>query len=128
MNIVSFATYQISGKGRGKLLGFPTINMQIPDGLLMQEGVYAAWIGIGDARLMGALHYGPVPVFGEQRVTLEVFLIDVDAEAVELFDTTRIAVTVAHRLRDIQAFDTQEGLVAQMHKDVKRVREHLISS
>jgi riboflavin kinase/FMN adenylyltransferase len=127
MSIASFTTQQVSGKGRGKLLGFPTINMRIPHDLDMAQGIYAAWIGIGNARYMGALHYGPVPVFGQKEATLEVFLIDVVAEAIDKLDTTRIHVTILYRLREIQTFSTQEGLVDQIYKDVRSVREYLAS-
>jgi riboflavin kinase / FMN adenylyltransferase len=125
MSIASFTTQQVRGKGRGKLLGFPTINMQIPGDLVMDEGIYAAWIGIGEARYKGALHYGPVPVFGENQPTLEVFLLDVTPEAVALLDMTNIYVSAVKRLRDVRSFATSDELVQQIRQDVIDVRASL---
>ncbi|MBI5619675.1 riboflavin kinase, partial [Candidatus Gottesmanbacteria bacterium] len=67
---------QIKGKGRGKLLGFPTINLEIPEGLTLKEGIWAVWVTIAGKRYGGALHFGPVPTFREREKSLEVFLLD----------------------------------------------------
>ena len=95
---MTFTTRQIKGHGRGKLLGFPTINMEIPTGMDLLEGIYAAWISIGGKTFMGALHYGPVPVFGQQTNSLEVFLLDVRDD--QIGDTSSIEVDPVKRLRD----------------------------
>ena len=38
----------IPGRGRGKQLGFPTLNLQIPRQVIPAEGVYAGWVSLGD--------------------------------------------------------------------------------
>ena len=77
MHIVS---RQVKGKGRGKVIGFPTINLDIPSGLSLEDGIYAAWVTIGDRRYKGALHFGPIPTFDETTKSLEVFLLDATEE------------------------------------------------
>jgi riboflavin kinase/FMN adenylyltransferase len=71
-----FTTIQIRGKGRGKLLGYPTINMKIPVDFDLPDGIYAAWVTIGTTRYGGALHWGPIPTFKEEMKSLEVFVVD----------------------------------------------------
>ncbi len=72
----SITTTQVRGNGRGKWLGFPTINLAIPDGVSLKEGVYAVRVTIASKQFQGAMHYGPVPVFKDERIHMEVFLID----------------------------------------------------
>src|SRR3989344_8711487 len=117
---------QIRGKGRGKLIGYPTINLEIPQvlqGSTLQEGIWAAWVVIAGKKYQGALHFGPVPTFGESAKSLDAFLLDasdddlvgVEGEAIELIPIAR--------LRDIENFDTTEALTAQISRDVEDVRK-----
>ncbi len=118
-----FSTRQIPGHGRGKFLGFPTINMTIPSSLDMETGIYAVWVSISGKTFAGALHYGPVPVFGQDEHTLEVFLLDTTGNDIE--DTSKIEITPVKRLRDVRNFGTQDALVVQIRKDVEDVRRAL---
>ena len=38
----------IPGRGKGRQIGFPTLNMQIPSQILPQQGVYAGFVRLGD--------------------------------------------------------------------------------
>lgn len=121
---MTFSTHQIKGKGRGKLLGFPTINMEIPVNLALEIGIWAVWVEINKARFKGALHFGPIPTFQETSNSLEVFLINaptnflLDSEAI-------IAITPVKRLREIRNFDSSEKLVEQIAQDVKNIQDIL---
>ncbi|MDR7438452.1 MAG: YbaK/EbsC family protein [Armatimonadota bacterium] len=111
-------THLIPGKGRGRHLGFPTLNLHIPPDLRLAPGIYACWVRTGQAVYAGALHFGPVPVFGEEDPSLEVHLLDV-----ELKDPpTEVSVEIVRFLRPVQAFDSPEALARQMEEDVKRAR------
>ena len=48
-------------------MGFPTINLAIPKGFSVENGVYAVKVRLGAELYNGALHYGPIPVFGENK-------------------------------------------------------------
>lgn len=120
---MKFTTHQISGHGRGKLLGFPTINMEIPAGLDFAEGIYAVWVTIANKIFKGALHYGPVPVFGQKNKSLEVFLLDAQNERIG--DTSVMEITIVKRLRDIRSFPDSIALVAQITQDVAEARAAL---
>ena len=64
---MQFESTHIKGKGRGKPMGFPTINLKIPENFELKDGIYAAKVVIENITFVGALHYGPVPTFSEQE-------------------------------------------------------------
>lgn len=122
-----FQSKQIKGNGRGKGIGFPTINLAIPSDFSMDEGIYSAWVIIDGITYKGALHYGPVPTFGEKSNQLEVHLVDVGESDIFLEKDTDIEIDVVDKLRDIKNFATTEDLIYQIDKDVERVRNMLKS-
>lgn len=116
-----FLTQQIKGAGRGHHLGFPTINLSIPEDLVLDEGIYAAWVVIDNRTYKGALHYGAIPTFGLTDKTMEVHLIDVTDDTAPDTDTSSIEIDTVERLRDVKKFPDAESLSIQMHQDVKNV-------
>jgi riboflavin kinase/FMN adenylyltransferase len=123
---MKFQTRQVKGHGRGKLLGYPTINMEIPKDLAIKEGIYAVRVSIGDNAFKGALHYGPVPVFDQKTNSLEVFLLGVSSQEAEGLDTTNISIEPIKRLRDVRAFASESALVLQIQQDVRDVESSII--
>lgn len=113
----------IAGKGRGKQMGFPTLNLSIPDPLPYTHGIYAGWVWIDGARHPGAFHFGPIPVFREQKVSLEVFVIDTILEKIPVAVEFELVVY----LRAIEHFADTATLAAQIKKDVERTRKILDS-
>ncbi|MDE2030844.1 MAG: riboflavin kinase [Patescibacteria group bacterium] len=120
-----FSSKQIKGQGRGHKIGFPTINLTIPDDLLLDEGIYAVWIDINNKTYKGALHYGPIPTFSQKDKTLEVYLLDVTDIDVPDTQDISIEVDVVSYLRDIQEFANTEDLALQIDADIKKVRSIL---
>jgi riboflavin kinase/FMN adenylyltransferase len=117
-----FQSKQIRGEGRGHKVGFPTINLAVPSDLVLDDGIYAAWIVINDVTYKGALHYGPIPTFGQKDKTMEVYLLDVtDANAPET-ENVAIEVDIVSHIRDVWKFTGAEDLAVQIDKDVKNVR------
>ncbi|MEK7119861.1 MAG: riboflavin kinase [Patescibacteria group bacterium] len=115
MHIVS---RQVKGKGRGKVIGFPTINLDIPSGLSLEDGIYAAWVTIGDRRYKGALHFGPIPTFDETTKSLEVFLLDATEEELIGMENEAIKIDTVKKIRDIIKFDTTGELTKQIREDI----------
>jgi riboflavin kinase / FMN adenylyltransferase len=120
-----FVTKQIKGKGRGKFLGFPTINMEVPEGFDIANGVYAAWVTIAGTRFRGALHWGPIPTFDETKKSLEVFLLGLGEHELSHADLSVVSVEIKEKIRDIIKFPSVDTLTRQMEKDVARVRKIL---
>ncbi len=120
--MLTFTTIAITGKGRGKGLGFPTINMQIPGDvpLSLPEGIYAAQVTVNNEIYGGALFYGSIPVFGESEKSLEVYL--VDSGYISVNPGEEVQVSVKKFIRPVQNFSSPELMVLQMEKDVANVR------
>lgn len=121
---MKFKSSQVKGKGRGKLLGFPTINLEIPKDIELLDGIYSVRVFIEGASFVGALHSGPIPTFNETEKTLEVFLIDVDSEILpEQID--ELEVEIIKYLRPVINFDNSDDLAKQISKDVEDTKKIL---
>ena len=122
---MKFKTTTVRGHGRGKDLGFPTVNMVIPDtmSLTLQSGVYAARAIIENKKYGGALYYGPVPTFKQKELTLEIYLFDTIDFSVR--DGTEIEIEIVKFIRPVMTFGLPELLVNQMEKDVEAVHAAL---
>lgn len=119
-----FQSKQIRGKGRGHQVGFPTINLVVDD-LVLEQGIYAAWVTINHKVYKGALHYGAIPTFDQTQKTMEVYLLDVTDENVPDTEDVLIEVDIVERLRGVIKFDDVESLAIQIDLDVKNVRNIL---
>lgn len=119
-----FKSYQIPGKGRGKFLGFPTINLKIPKNLNLDRGIYAAKVRIGQEEKMGAMHYGPIPVFNETEFALEVFIIDAP-ENFNFEENETLEIEPVRKIRDVINFSSPDELSKQISLDVETTRSIL---
>ncbi|MEK7591803.1 MAG: EamA family transporter [Patescibacteria group bacterium] len=122
---VTFTSKKINGKGRGKKMGFPTINLAIPKGFSVENGVYAVKVRLGAELYNGALHYGPIPVFGENKKSLEVYLLDVKNFPNSKVVGKNIVVELVRRIRPVMNFSTIELLRDQITLDVVHIRSIL---
>jgi riboflavin kinase/FMN adenylyltransferase len=122
---MKFKTITVMGKGRGKDLGFPTINMQVtPEVLLgIKEGIYAARVMVAGAAYGGALFYGPIPVFDQKEKSLEVYLID--SGYIYVGPGEEIEIELVKYIRPVQDFLGVELMQRQMEKDVAQAKEAL---
>ncbi|MFA6259612.1 MAG: riboflavin kinase [Candidatus Peribacteraceae bacterium] len=118
--MLSFTAPAVPGSGRGRLIGFPTVNVDVsavPPALA--EGIYACMAQAdGDAWQPAAMHYGPRPVFHDSR-TCEVHFLD------DLPDHTQpqnITVRVLDHIRDIRDFPSTQELQRQIDADCRSVR------
>lgn len=122
---MKFTTTSIHGHGRGKGLGFPTVNMVIPANvpLGLMPGVYAARAKIADEKYNGALFYGPASTFGEKEITLEIYLFD--TAGFHMNAGEEIEIEIVKYIRPVIKFDLPELLIVQMERDEESVREVL---
>ena len=122
---MKFTTTTVKGRGRGKTLGYPTVNMFIPDDvpILLRPGVYAARAVIKGQKYCGALFYGPSPTFGDKYSTLEIYLFD----TLDFYvgEGEQIEIETVKFVREVMNFDFPELLVNQMDKDVVLIRKIL---
>jgi|SRR3989344_4531544 len=118
-----FSSTQVKGKGRGKLLGFPTINLEIPEDFSLGDGIYAVKVFIEEITFPGALHFGPIPTFNETKKTLEVFLIDTKDS--DIPDGNTFEFEIIKYLRPVLNFPDQKKLAEQIAKDVLETKQIL---
>lgn len=111
----------ISGRGRGKRIGFPTINMEIPESLGATHGVYAGWVYVQQKRHPAAIHYGPVPTFHEIAPTLEAYLLD----GVLATLPQEVEFEFVAHVRDIKLFLNAQELALAIAGDVEDVEKIL---
>ena len=107
----------VHGEGRGRKLGVPTANLLCPaERLIPASGIYASRVH-GEA-LEGyptVVNVGTRPTFEGREVTVEAHLLGFEDN---LYGQT-LALDFIERLRDEEAFDSVDALIAQMDDDIK---------
>jgi riboflavin kinase/FMN adenylyltransferase len=106
------------GAGRGKGLGFPTVNLPLAEGQDVLHGIYAVRVEHKGHCYAAAGYVGPRPTFGGDKPVLEAFLLDFDGD---LYGE-EIEVEFIEKLRHDAAFADGESLAAQMRHDCAQVR------
>lgn len=116
----SFAGRVGRGEGRGRDLGFPTLNVELGSRrkLLPPHGVYAVLIASSHGTHGGMMNLGPRPTFGDDRIGLEVHAFD----AADDWYGSFVKVEFVARLRDTRRFTGPEALVEQLRSDEKNAR------
>ena len=114
----------VHGDERGRELGYPTANL-VPDNALVYpgNGVYACRAAFEDGGEWrwwpAATNVGVRPTFVTGRgVLVEAYLLDFEGD---LYDR-ELRIAFLARLRGERRFDTIDGLVEQMHRDVQDAR------
>jgi riboflavin kinase/FMN adenylyltransferase len=119
----------VSGWGRGRKLGFPTLNMGKPDQIIPAEGVYMGYVTLAPTpeailaeahRLPAVFSIGEARTFGDEHPLLIEAHLLVDVVP----DTTGhwMAMDFLHHLRHQHKFTGPEELVAQISKDCDQAR------
>ena len=110
----------VRGEQRGRLLGFPTLNLGAPPArkLLPPGGVYAVRVQTPSGEFGGMMNLGPRPTFGDDRSSLEAHLFDARGD----FYGAAVSVEFVERLRDTRAFSGPDALAAQLREDAERAR------
>lgn len=113
----------VRGDRRGRELGYPTANVDVPSGMAIPpDGVYAGWLIVAGEPLPAAISIGTNPQFAGTDRRVEAYVIG--REDLDLYDAV-VAVDLLERLRGQQVFDSVEALVAQMGRDVAAARAAL---
>lgn len=105
----------VRGDARGRALGFPTANLDVPPTLLVPpDGVYAG-AALGRP---AAVSIGANPHFGGAERRVEAHLLDFDEDIYG----TRLVVQLWEPLRGQAVFSSLDELVATIAADVERTR------
>ncbi|BAS27543.1 bifunctional riboflavin kinase/FAD synthetase [Limnochorda pilosa] len=115
----------VPGRGRGRVLGYPTANLELDRSQLVPaEGVYLAEAALQGGS-NGAGHpalavYSRRPTFEEDEPAFEVFLLNFQGDLYAR--SLRVALT--RRLRGIVRFDGADQLRAQIEQDFREARRY----
>jgi len=118
----------VEGARRGRLLGFPTANIDFGAAFLPPPGVYASALTVwqpgvpdGGACWPSATSLGRNQTFVEDGpMTLEVYVIDQNLD--ERLYGLEVEVSFIEHLRGQMKFDTGDALIEQMRHDVEEAR------
>jgi len=114
----------VKGSKRGKLLGFPTANIDYAHEVLPPKGVYAVKINFDKKKFLGVANIGLRPSFkkrGRARVVVEVFILNftkrIYGKAIE--------VEFVKKIRNEKKFKNRSSLIKQIEKDIRKTRQIL---
>jgi riboflavin kinase/FMN adenylyltransferase len=116
-----FALYGrvIPGQGRGRVLEFPTVNIDPRGQISPPDGVYAGLARLGERQFRAAVSIGHKLTLGPTADRcVEAFLLDAGGD----FYDQALELSLLERLRDQHKFDGPDQLTQQIAADVEQVR------
>jgi riboflavin kinase/FMN adenylyltransferase len=108
----------IHGDARGRSIGFPTANLEVPGQVLPALGVYATLLRIDGELLPAVTNIGMRPTFAGTRVQVEAHVLDWQED---LYGRN-VELHVLERLRGEQRFAGIDALKAQIALDIDHAR------
>lgn len=105
----------VKGNQLGRTINFPTANIEIPEEykLIPKNGVYIVTVNVSNQTVFGMMNIGVKPTLGENKLSIEVHLLDFDKDIYN----QKIQVHILERLRDEQKFESFEALKLQLEVD-----------
>ncbi|MEM7107027.1 MAG: bifunctional riboflavin kinase/FAD synthetase [Bacteroidota bacterium] len=115
----------INGDKIGRMLGYPTANIQIdsPYKLIPKDGAYAVYVKVGTAIMKGMLNIGYRPTVGGKSKTVEVHIFDFEND---IYGES-ITVFFHQMIRNELHFADVDELRNQLKKDKKQALNLLAS-
>lgn len=110
----------IAGDQRGRLLGYPTLNLATPSArkLLPPDGVYVVRVQTPQGAFGGMLNLGPRPTFGDADRRIEAHVFDADQNWYGAY----VCLDFIARLRETETFSGMDALRAQLARDERNAR------
>lgn len=110
--------------GRGKLLGFPTANIDLPKNLEIEEGLYLGRVEVNPStssgqKLASLIFVGANETFGESEKKVESYILDFVGDLAG----QEIEIELTKKIREVIKFNTAQELIEQMKKDEEEARE-----
>jgi riboflavin kinase/FMN adenylyltransferase len=110
----------VRGEQRGRDLGFPTANVELPEELASPlDGVYAGWLVDGADRYPAAISVGDNPTFLGASHRVEAYVLD--RSDLDLYGK-KVSIEFVDWIRDMVPFDGLEALIEAMKGDVEATR------
>lgn len=109
----------VKGKSRGKILGFPTANIETRNEIV-PDGIYITTTRVGREAFPSLTNVGSRPTFGEKETSVESYIIDFNRN---LYGK-KIRINFIKKLRDERKFKAEDDLARQIQKDLKATRKY----
>lgn len=121
----SFEGVVVRGDALGRILGYPTANLIYThaEKIHLGHGVYIAEAKLGEEKFQGMLSIGTRPTLNDEEEKVELYLFNFDRNIYG----EKLKVSVLHRLRGQEKFNSLEELKIQMKKDEDESRSWLAS-
>ncbi|MBN2097236.1 MAG: riboflavin biosynthesis protein RibF, partial [Candidatus Omnitrophica bacterium] len=113
------------GSSRGRILGYPTANIQPEQEIIPAGGVYVVLVRLNQQIYPGILNIGHCPTFPEKKKsspTIEVHIFNFNHQIYG----NRLEVCFIKKIRSEKRFISRQALAAQIRKDELRARQILI--
>ena len=114
----------ITGDGRGRTIGFPTINLKTDFPLIPKRGVYISELEIDGKKFQAVTNIGYNPTFDGQSQTIETYILDFSQDLY----SREIALYFLDRIRDEVKFGSVDELKDRIWKDVDIARAYFKKS
>lgn len=111
----------VGGDRRGRLLGFPTANLEPVHEIMPYPGVYAVRAFVEGSQFDGVVNAGFRPTFNKRELCVEAHLFDFSRDIYG----KEITIFFVKKIRDEKRFESLEALTAQIRKDVIVAKEIL---
>lgn len=113
----------VQGRQKGRLIGFPTANIQHnKEQLLPKTGVYGCYITIDNKRYRTMVNVGHNPTFNYvSSKSVEAYIVDFNLDIYG----KEVMLEWIFRLRDECKFNHIDELIEQLHRDKKTISERL---
>ncbi|ACN98668.1 riboflavin biosynthesis protein RibF [Sulfurihydrogenibium azorense Az-Fu1] len=113
----------VKGDGKGREIGFPTINLKPDDDLCLKKGVYVGYLEKDEKVYKAVINYGNRPTLDGKKTFIEVHLIEdkVDLKTEEDY----VKVYFIEYLREEKKFESVEDLKNQIKLDIQKAKEVL---
>ncbi|MGV6808763.1 MAG: bifunctional riboflavin kinase/FAD synthetase [bacterium] len=117
--------YQLSGRVRhgdklGRTIGFPTLNMRLPDNLALRKGIYAVRIhGLTEKTYYGAASLGTRPTVNGVDMRLETHVFDFSGNVYGQY----VCIELVRFIRDEEKFDNVAIMQAHIQQDCQHIQQ-----
>jgi len=114
------------GHARGRILGYPTANIEPEQEIVPLYGVYAVLVKLNNKIRPGILNIGNRPTFGNQKKSSSVVEVHIFNFHKRIYGK-KLEVFFLQRIRAEKKFSSKEALLLQIKKDELKVRKILKS-